>query len=381
MASFHGGAAGRGARASARATLLALACGLLPGAARAVDAQLGWIGDFGAVVEGGLREGERHLGLVELALDHVFDVGTREVGVHASGQHVYGGGWSSGWVGDLQAVSNVDADPGTHLLEAWVEVPVDESLSVRFGRYDFNGEFDVVEAGGLFLHSSQGIGAEIAQTGVAGPSIFPRTSLALRVEYAFGEDARARGVALDLEPARGAGDRDAPFFEGPMVALEVERGTGPRRWKAGAWGFTHSRPRLLEPGRREREYGAYASVEQRFGDHWVGYARVGAANERVSRLGTYLGAGLVHEGGLLADRGDVVGLAVAHARNGDDWRRQLRRERLAPEAAETAIELTWRVPFGEHLVLQPDLQYVLDPDTDPSIDDALVLMLRVELAF
>ena len=39
------------------------------------------------------------------------------------------------------------------------------------------------------------------------------------------------------------------------------------------------------------------------------------------------------------------------------------------------------MPFGEHLVLQPDLQYVLDPDTDPSIDDALVLMLRVELAF
>jgi carbohydrate-selective porin OprB len=32
-------------------------------------------------------------------------------------------------------------------------------------------------------------------------------------------------------------------------------------------------------------------------------------------------------------------------------------------------------------VLQPDVQYVLDPDTDPAIDDALVVMLRIEALF
>ena len=53
----------------------------------------------------------------------------------------------------------------------------------------------------------------------------------------------------------------------------------------------------------------------------------------------------------------------------------------ATTAAETALELTWRVPLREHVVLQPDLQYVIDPDTDPTIDDAFVAMLRVEVAF
>jgi porin len=89
----------------------------------------------------------------------------------------------------------------------------------------------------------------------------------------------------------------------------------------------------------------------------------------------------VHEGGLLAARADSVGLAVAHARNGDAYRDAMRSEGIATAAAETAFELTWRVPLGEHIVLQPDLQYVIDPDTDPAIDDALVVMLRVELAF
>jgi carbohydrate-selective porin OprB len=49
-------------------------------------------------------------------------------------------------------------------------------------------------------------------------------------------------------------------------------------------------------------------------------------------------------------------------------------------SGELACELTWRIPFGEHLVLQPDVQYVVDPDTNPDIADALVLILRVELS-
>jgi carbohydrate-selective porin OprB len=31
--------------------------------------------------------------------------------------------------------------------------------------------------------------------------------------------------------------------------------------------------------------------------------------------------------------------------------------------------------------VQPDLQYVLNPDTDPSIDDAVVVGVRIEAAF
>ena len=122
-------------------------------------------------------------------------------------------------------------------------------------------------------------------------------------------------------------------------------------------------------------------MQHRLDRDWNGYLRVGVANEDASRIGAYVGAGIVHEGGLLRRARRPVGLAVAHARNGGAYRDAMRAEGIATAAAETAIELTWRVPLGEHLVLQPDLQYVIDPDTDPAIDDALVAILRVELAF
>ena len=52
--------------------------------------------------------------------------------------------------------------------------------------------------------------------------------------------------------------------------------------------------------------------------------------------------------------------------------------RIATDAAEYALEATWRIPLGEHFALQPDLQYVIHPGTDPTLDDALVFILRVE---
>jgi porin len=361
--------------------LSGLACVVAHGpAARAADIELSWTGDFASVVEGGLQRGETQLGLVELALGHVLTVGQREVELFAAAQHAYGGGLSGEYVGDLQAVSNIDAASGTRVLEAWVDVALSDTASLRAGRYDFNGEFDVIDAGGLFLHSSQGIGADIAQTGAAGPSIFPHTALALRLDYDFGAGRVARAVALDLESDPDGDYGSVPFQRGPMLAFEYEFGTEETtRWKAGVWGFTRSRPALAEPDERDREYGAYASVQHRPAGQWVGYLRLGVANEDVSRLGTYLGAGLVHEGGLLPARDDAIGLAIAHARNGDAYRDAMRREGVPTTAAETAVELTWRVPLGEHLVLQPDLQYVFAPDTNPALDDAFVVLLRVEL--
>lgn len=349
--------------------------------AGAAEWNVAWIGDFATVVDGGLARDERHLGLVELAFDHSMTVADREVAVHVSGQHVYGGGFSEEDVGDLQAVSNVDADDGTRVLEAWVDVPLSAAWSLKFGRYDLNSEFDVIEPAGLFLNSSQGIGADIAQTGAAGPSIFPQTSFGVRLQYAAGDRHTVRGVALDVESDPDADHGDTPFVGGTLLALEYGVGTERSLWTAGAWTFTRSRAAVRDAADREREYGAYGSVQHRIDANWATYLRVGFANQDASRLQAYVGAGVVHAGGLLADREDEVGLAIAHARNGGAYRDAMRDAGGSTTAAETAVELTWRVPLGEHVVLQPDLQYVIDPDTDPTIDDAFVAMLRVEVAF
>ena len=45
------------------------------------------------------------------------------------------------------------------------------------------------------------------------------------------------------------------------------------------------------------------------------------------------------------------------------------------------LELAYRAPITSWLNIQPDLQYVFNPNTDPRAANALVGLIRVELAF
>ena len=349
----------------------------LPGVA--TDFGLGWTGDFATVADGGLEQGSRHMGLVEASFDHAFQWREREIALHLSGQHRYGGGFSAEEVGDLQTVSNIDADRGTRLLEAWVALPLTDHSSLLFGRYDLNGEFDVIEAGGLFLNSSQGIGPDISQTGTVGPSIFPNTAFGIRLQHASEQGGALRLAAIDVDASGEYDDGDAPFAGGPMFALEYQWPLEPATVKTGVWRYTRKSD-AIGADDRETQYGGYASLERRIGDRLVAYGRLGAANAAVSRIGFYAGGGVVHTGGLLPDRDDAIGFSFGYARNGRSYIDEMADAGEAVTSGEQAYELTWRVPVGDHVVLQPDVQYVVDPDSNPGIDDALVFILRVELA-
>jgi len=49
--------------------------------------------------------------------------------------------------------------------------------------------------------------------------------------------------------------------------------------------------------------------------------------------------------------------------------------------AVATLELTYLAQFGSHLAVQPDLQLVMNPNTDPAIRNAVVFMLRLEVSF
>ena len=50
-------------------------------------------------------------------------------------------------------------------------------------------------------------------------------------------------------------------------------------------------------------------------------------------------------------------------------------------SAEKAIEITYLMQLTKWLAVQPDLQYVIHPSTDPTIPNALAFQLRFEIAF
>ncbi|WP_083868195.1 carbohydrate porin [Dyella ginsengisoli] len=68
------------------------------------------------------------------------------------------------------------------------------------------------------------------------------------------------------------------------------------------------------------------------------------------------------------------------------WTRAAGRSRPAPEAprpttaTERSIELSYLAQATNWLAVQPDLQYVVHPDTDPNVRNARVFTLRFELS-
>ena len=146
--------------------------------------QLTYTAEVMGNASGGLRRGTRYLD----NLDIVFEADMEKlVGWTGAQVHVYGlynnGKSISDLVGDTQAVSNIEAGTqAIRLCEAWVDQKIGDRLSVKAGLYDLNSEFDALDAAGLFVSSPHGIGTDFAQSGRNGPSIFPSTSLATRVQ-------------------------------------------------------------------------------------------------------------------------------------------------------------------------------------------------------
>lgn len=54
---------------------------------------------------------------------------------------------------------------------------------------------------------------------------------------------------------------------------------------------------------------------------------------------------------------------------------------LSVTKAEKTIEFTYLIPVNMWLAVQPDLEYVITPNTTTAIPNAWAFQLRIEMAF
>ena len=352
--------------------------------------------DYLANVSGGVRRGSTYLDNLDVHLSLDLD---RLVGWRGATAFAYGlanqGGSPSELVGDLQTLSNFDAPDTWKLYEAWIEQEFsDGRASVRLGLYDLNSEFDVIDSGGLFLNSSHGIGPDFSQTGENGPSIFPTTSLAIRVRVSLAESVGLKVVALDAvsgNPDNHGGTHiTLSREEGALLATEIELNAMGGKFAAGAFWYTATSaspyggpPADDGPASRvNRGFYVLADVpvrlEQNDSEQGLSaYLRLGAADPWLNQTRMYAGAGLTYAGPFPRRDDDELGLAVAHARNGDPFMAAAAEEGRSVVRAETAIELTYSARVKEWFSVQPDLQYIINPGTRRTLSNALVAGLRV----
>ncbi len=350
------------------------------------------------LASGGVAPGSAAISKLDLSVDVDGGRALRVDGLRLFGRVILdsNGSISADHVGDAQGISSIEAYSAYHVYEAWAEQDIAGGHgSVRLGLYDLNSEFDSIPTAGLFANPSHGIGRDFSQSGRAGPSIFPVTSLALRVAAQMDEHWALRFAVLDAVP----GNPDRPRVntihldrdEGALVVAELDYARG-RLGRAGlgTWYYTARFCDLAQSLQAAQApdvgaYGSYAFADVQL-RQWQGarahalsaWLRYGLANPAVHRFGAYVGSGIVLTGLLRED--DQLGLAMARAVNGDYYRMVQSLQGAATNAAETNLELAWRVPLRKWLAIQPDVQYVFNPGTDPTLKDALVVGIRVELS-
>ena len=77
---------------------------------------------------------------------------------------------------------------------------------------------------------------------------------------------------------------------------------------------------------------------------------------------------------------NTIGLAFATAFNSDEYKKAMDELEQVYDEAEIAVEITGQFYLLENLMIQPDFQYIINPDANPDIENALIGGLRIEIA-
>jgi porin len=362
---------------------------------KGVTLEMVYTGEMVSVLSGGLQRKTVFLDNkdIVLSVDAETLLGWKgaEFSFYVLGNH---GDSPSEYIGDFQTMSNIDTDATWKLYEAWYQQSfLGGKVSFKFGLIDLNSEFDVIEAGGLFHHSSFGIGVDFSQSGMNGPSIFSTTSLGFRVRVEPKEGFYVQTIVLDGVP----GDPDNPKGthiilkkeEGWLIVGEVgyesDKGGHYRKFAIGTWFYTADFETLSEVGEEHKNKGFYLLTELQLVGNKEGsipclnaFLRLGFADRSVNQLGFYLGAGFVVSHLIPGREDDQLGLAFAYGRNGNIFMN------LAPgvfDWSETAIELVYSFQVTPWFALQPEIQFILNPGMEKSINDAFSFGVRSEISF
>ncbi len=304
-------------------------------------------------------------------------------------------------LGTAQSISNQEGSNQIKIFLGWIEHDFLEGrASLKVGIYSLDTEFDFKDSANLFINGVFGTGLDISDTGVIGASIFPNSALGARVYFEPVASWYLQAAVLDGVPGNpnsitgthlhlGGEDGFQVVTEGGFD--ETAKGGRPAKAAVGSLIYTTDLPDFTavdsvgNPIKRSGTFSLYGFVDWpvtfEADDPSQGlnlFFRMGMADPDVARFQYTLTGGAVYTGIFSGRSKDKLGFGFAGAWNSDKYKTS---QGGNIESHEWVLETNYNMHLAPGLAIQPNLQYFINPDSNPNLEDALYLGTSFSLAF
>lgn len=328
--------------------------------------------------------------------------------------------------GSLMGVSNIEVPvPTTRPLHAWLQKGfLDDRFSVLAGIYPIDSEFFTLDSATTLLHPAYGPPADLALTNT--PSVFNNAAFGVRAKAFFAKrEVYAMAALMDgipNDPARPKtaavrfAKGDGAFVIGEVGWMPLEFGHlfepvdpsnvrqtpelvahekygGISKYAIGFWRYGNRVADQLDadadgtPVQRSSQ-GGYVLAERslfslggQVGRDVTAFARYSFSDGDSTAIDRMWNVGLRIRGPLASRPDDSLAVGWTHGRLAPKWRAVQTVTGIDTVAAESALEITWRVALAQWFQVQPNLQHIRHPGGTAAARNATLVGARIELTF
>lgn len=383
---------------------------------------------------GGLKTGSVYTGLLDFGAEVDLDkaLGWKGASISTTWLWLSGRDASEDLVGNFLTVSNIAGFNTLRMFELWFQQNfADDKVSLRFGQLSADSEFVISDYSGLFINGTFGWPAFAYMNIPEGGPGYPMGTLGARLALnpvdwftfqsavfqgnVFAQDVNRHGFRWSLEAETGY----TFLNEAHIRWNQREEETGlPGQLKAGTWFQTGNSADALAESTGSGNSGYYLILDQMLyrepgesapagltkddktvldakggksfkapvplekSDQGLGwFGRIAFTPADRNFVGFYFDTGITYKGLLPTRDNDTVGVGIGYAQLSNGARSSLADEGASPTGAEIVLEFTYQAEITPWLVVQPDLQYIINPGGSSGLNNALVVGGRASVTF
>ncbi len=372
---------------------------------------------------GGIKTGSVYTGLMNFGaeVDLEKTSGWKGAKVKTTWLWLSGRDASEDLTGNFLTVSNIAGSNTLRMFELWFQQNlVDDKISLRAGQLAADAEFLISDYSGLFINGTFGWPAAAYMNIPSGGPAYPMGTLGARLALnpvdwftfqsavfqgnVFEQNVNRHGFRWRLDAETGYTFLNEAQFR--WNHREEETGL-PGQFKAGAWFQSGSSADALAESTGSGNSGFYAILDQMLfresgeaeccdkdgksfkspvrvskpdqGLGWFGRVSFAPADRNFTSL--YFDTGLSYKGLIPTRDNDTVGIGFGYAQLSNGARNSLAADGSEPAGAEMVLEFTYQAQITRWLVVQPDLQYIINPGGANDLNNAFVVGGRASVIF